>query len=261
MAAERLRVIQSHLNAPRLNPTNKLIARNTSDNFQYTLDNNLLTHDQRVFYEENGYIVIPQLIEEELLSLCCKRFVDLCEGRVPKANMTLMKDISLAKLGAKGEFLYNKAQDILFDDVFEKYILHPYLLDYISCFTGPNIKAVHSMLINKPPDSGSLTSRHPLHQDLYYFPFRPANKIVAAWTAMEKITTQNGCLTVIPGSHKGELHQHDYPNWEGGVNKAYHGVKGFDNIPLTSLEMERGDTVFFHPILIHGSGANFTKVK
>jgi phytanoyl-CoA hydroxylase len=36
------------------------------------------------------------------------------------------------------------------------------MLDYVECFTGPNIKAVHSMLINKPPDSG--TSKHPLHQ-------------------------------------------------------------------------------------------------
>jgi phytanoyl-CoA hydroxylase len=37
--------------------------------------------------------------------------------------------------------------------------------------------AMHTMLINKPPDPGTLTSRHPLHQDLYYFPFRPADKV------------------------------------------------------------------------------------
>jgi hypothetical protein len=38
------------------------------------------------------------------------------------------------------------------------------MLDYVECFTGPNIKAVHTMFINKPPDSGKLTSIHPLHQ-------------------------------------------------------------------------------------------------
>lgn len=36
--------------------------------------------------------------------------------------MTLMKDISLANCGAKGEYLYNKVQDIVWDDVFSKYI-------------------------------------------------------------------------------------------------------------------------------------------
>lgn len=62
--------------------------------------------------------------------------------------------------------------------------------------------------------AGTLTSRHPLHQDLYYFPFRPAEDVVAAWTAMERVNRANGCLVVIPGSHKGDLMEHDYPDWE-----------------------------------------------
>ena len=113
------------------------------------------------------------------------------------------------------------------------------------------------MLINKPPDSGTRTSRHPLHQDLHYFPFRPQNRIVAAWTAMERIDDTNGCLVVCPGSHKGSLHQHDYP--EGGaVNGMYHGIRGVEDEPRVPLHMEPGDTVFFHPLLIHGSGSNFS---
>ena len=44
------------------------------------------------------------------------------------------------------------------------------------------------------------------------------------------------------------------------MNKFYHGIKDFDpNLPRIHLEMDAGDTVFFHPILIHGSGANKTK--
>lgn len=31
---------------------------------------------------------------------------------------------------------------------------------------------------------------------------------------MEDITPENGCLVVLPGSHKGKLLQHDYPEWE-----------------------------------------------
>ena len=47
---------------------------------------------------------------------------------------------------------------------------------------------------------------------------------------------------------------------QSGVNKFYHGIRDFDpNAPRVHLEMEAGDTVFFHPILIHGSGANKTK--
>jgi phytanoyl-CoA hydroxylase len=62
--------------------------------------------------------------------------------------------------------------------------------------------------------SGTKTSRHPMHQDLHYFPFRPANRIVCAWTAMEKVHRGNGCLVVVPGTHKGVLEEHVYPEWQ-----------------------------------------------
>ncbi len=55
-----------------------------------------------------------------------------------------------------------------------------------------------------------------------------------------------------------------YP--QGGVNKMYHGVKGWNpENKRIWVEMEEGDTVFFHPILLHGSGTNtsqgFRKVQ
>lgn len=146
--------------------------------------------------------------------------------------------------------------------------------------------------------------RHPPHQDLYYFPLRPADHIVAAWTAIERCDKQNGCLYVAPGSHTlGTLRAHDYP--PGPMNKFYHGIQvriflGISvwrylryrassefsllvsseislqeisrvrsinrHFPITKdlpdttywldLEMEPGDTVFFHPLLFHGSGVN-----
>ena len=46
-----------------------------------------------------------------------------------------------------------------------------------------------------------------------------------------------------------------------GVNKAFHSVEGFEDHPVLSLRMEKGDTVFFHPLLVHGSGVNLTKVN
>ena len=99
-----------------------------------------------------------------------------------------------------------------------------------------------------------------MHQDLVYFPFRPAERICCAWTAMVPINRENGCLSVWPGSHRlEELKEHGYPNWgdEGGVNKAYWGIKEMPKeMKLVHLEMDPGDTVFFHPLLYHGSGEN-----
>merc|ERR1712087_808213 len=67
----------------------------------------------------------------------------------------------------------------------------------------------------------------------------------------------------------GRLYPHSYPTpWTGPVNKAYHGIQLDDNgneamnsllRKRVHLEMDPGDTVFFHPLLIHGSGANLTQ--
>lgn len=232
--------------------------------FQYTLNEpskGILTAEQRAFYEENGYLVIPKLVSTEALLAYKQRFIDICSGDAPTpAYMTVMRDISTAGSKVKGEQGVTKVQDYIEDPVLFSYCKEPALLNYVKCFTGENILATHTMLINKPPGVGS-TSRHPLHQDLLYFPFRPADRIVCSWTAMEPVHRDNGCLVVIPGSHKGELLPHGYPDWKEGVNKAYFGVRDLseqDYAKRVHLPMQPGDTVFFHPILIHGSGTNRT---
>ncbi|KRT82864.1 hypothetical protein AMK59_4125, partial [Oryctes borbonicus] len=224
--------------------------------FRYTKNNKYLTDDQRQFYEENGYIIFRNLVSHDSLDEYRKHFIDICQGKTNAGNLTIMKDFSLMKTGAKGEFLINKIQDFLYDDVLFKYACDEAVVKIVSNIIGENITAVHSMLINKPPDADKDTSRHPLHQDLHYFPFRPADSICASWTAMERIDQRNGCLFVIPGSHRDVLYPHIYP--ENIANNAYHGVCGFENAPKVDLVMEKGDTAFFHPILLHGSGPNLT---
>jgi phytanoyl-CoA hydroxylase len=114
------------------------------------------------------------------------------------------------------------------------------------------------MLINKPPN---VDGRHPLHQDLLYFPFRPADRIIASWTALERVTKENGCLVVVPGTHKGKLLPHENPPDIEHLNAGYFGAKdiGDEMARRVHVEMEPGDTVFFHPILLHGSGRNRTQ--
>ncbi|KAG8198530.1 hypothetical protein JTE90_026433 [Oedothorax gibbosus] len=228
--------------------------------FQYTNSYDALSREQKLFYEENGFIVIPRLVSEDCLEIYKNRFRDICDNKVQITSLIMMKDISYRKDRTNERIIY-EIQDFMFDEVLFGYCRLPQILKYAECFCGPNIKAMHTMLINKPPDKGTLTSRHPLHQDLIYFPFRPADKIVCSWTALERVNRDNGCLAVIPGTHRGELLRHGYPDWEGGVNLLYHGVSDVDEqcrSRRVHLEMEAGDTVFFHPILIHGSGANRT---
>ncbi|KAK7895963.1 hypothetical protein WMY93_021288 [Mugilogobius chulae] len=243
-AAERLKLIIGHLERPfanfRASPTAAQAYTATQPlNFSYSLDNNLLTPEQRLFYEENGYLLIKNLVSHEDIDKFRQEFERICRQEVEVPGLIVMRDVAIAK----SEFVpdqkaVSKLQDFQEDPDLFRYCSLPQILKYVECFTGPNIMAMHTMLINKPPDAGKKTSRHPMHQDLHYFPFRPAHRIVCAWTAMETVNRQMA----------------------GGVNKMYHGVRDYSpDHPRVHLEMEKGDTVFFHPLLIHGSGMNQTK--
>lgn len=265
-AADRLKHLVGHLDRPpaviRVSPTSaQAYPSPRTLRLRYTCDNNLLTPEQRLFYEENGFLLIKNLVSHEDIDQFRKEFERICRQEVNIPGLVVMRDVAIAK----SEFVpdqkaVSKLQDFQEDPELFRYCALPEILKYVECFIGPNIMAMHTMLINKPPDAGKKTSRHPMHQDLHYFPFRPADRIVCAWTAMETVNRQNGCLVVLPGTHIGTLKEHDYPDWEGGVNKMYHGVRDYNpEHARVHLEMEKGDTVFFHPLLIHGSGMNQTR--
>eukprot|EP00475_Leptophrys_vorax_P006630 TRINITY_DN14116_c0_g1_i1.p1 TRINITY_DN14116_c0_g1~~TRINITY_DN14116_c0_g1_i1.p1 ORF type:complete len:360 (-),score=86.86 TRINITY_DN14116_c0_g1_i1:98-1177(-) len=225
----------------------------------------VLSLEQMEFYEKNGFLVVKGVVPVQEMAPWEQRLLDIAEKKAADAppTMVVMRDVSQAHFRkTKGLRYVTKLQDFQDDPVLKDFISHPNILHYVSAFTGPNIRAMHTMLIQKPPNVGE-SGRHPMHQDLLYFPFRPANRIVCAWTAMESINRDNGGLIVIPGSHVSPLFPHGYPDWEK-VNKAYYGIQpqhlgNFKETDAIHLEMEPGDTVFFHPLLVHGSGWNKTQ--
>ncbi|XP_078275575.1 phytanoyl-CoA dioxygenase, peroxisomal [Rhinoraja longicauda] len=260
--AARLQLLRRHLQPDlKPSPTSAEGASTSSPGtFRYTVDRGHLAPGQRQFYEENGFLHVKKLVSDENLEIFREEFEKICRKEVLIPGLMVMKDVSIAKTEyVPDQQAVSKIQDFQNNEILFKYCCLPEILKYVECFTGPDIMAMHTMLINKPPDSGMKTSRHPLHQDLHYFPFRPAQQIVCAWTAMERVHRDNGCLVVLPGTHTGSLRPHVYPDWPGGVNKMYHGIHGYDpSHRRLGLEMDKGDTVFFHPLLIHGSGANGT---
>ncbi len=219
-----------------------------------------LSRQQLDRYREDGFLVIPGLVDGESVDRWRDRLVAIVSGEVERARrMLVMKDVMVAKGAVEPESqlaAIAKVQDFEGDPVLDTYPHDPRVLEVVQDLIGDELMSIHTMLINKPPN---VDGRHPLHQDLLYFPFRPADRIAAAWTALEPVDRDNGCLVAVPGSHRGELHRHGRPDWEY-VNVAYLGATQIDGLieRRVHLEMQPGDTVFFHPLLLHGSGRNRT---
>ena len=223
-ARSRLEVIKQHLSPSRFHlksPENSETAAVGVEIDSLVVPNDVLTEEEIDFYNKNGYLVVRNLVPQELLDKYLHRFQQICNGEVRVPSMTVMKDVTFVKSNRlSGEKTINKLQNFEEDEVLFSYCQLPGILKYVACFTGPDIKSMHTMLINKPPDPGTMTSRHPLHQDLHYFPFRPANRMVCSWTAMERVHRRNGCLMVQPGTQYSSLLQHFYPEWE--VRETHH---------------------------------------
>mgnify|MGYP003308335781 FL=1 len=75
------------------------------------------------------------------------------------------------------------------------------LLDNIEILLGPNILLYNAAFVIKEPYSDAYVS---WHQDLTYWGFSK-DKQVAAWIALSDATEENGCMHMIPGSHKNGL--------------------------------------------------------
>ncbi|MEQ8235030.1 MAG: phytanoyl-CoA dioxygenase family protein [Gammaproteobacteria bacterium] len=77
-------------------------------------------------------------------------------------------------------------------------VTHPLLLDLVEPLIGPDIILWTSAVFCKPPATGLEV---PWHQDGQYWPIRP-RATVTAWIALDDVDAGNGCMRVIPGSHR-----------------------------------------------------------
>ena len=111
-----------------------------------------ITREQRALFDENGYFLVQKLISDAKLDKYKTRFQKICSEKIKIPTMTVMKDISIAKSEfVQGEKAVTKIQDFCHDDELFEYCCLPELIDYVKEFTGPNVMAMHTMLINKPP--------------------------------------------------------------------------------------------------------------
>ena len=220
-----------------------------------------LTRAQIDSYWEQGYLLVPDLVAEPQLAGYEQRFLDFALGLLqPPSGMTIMRDVMVVKGAvqpAAPELAVNKALNFHDDAGLYAYTLEPRLLAAVRMLIGKDLYSLTTNVFNKPP---GVDGRHPLHQDLRYFRLRPADGIVCAWTALTRTSRHNGCLAVIPGSHKGALLSHGDPDWEH-VNYGFFGIDEAGQLQRQlparrHVPMRRGETLLFHPLLIHGSGHN-----
>jgi phytanoyl-CoA hydroxylase len=209
-------------------------------------------------YREQGYLLIPELVDRTALARFEARFLELATGAAARpAELVVMRDVMVVQGAVTPPtplHAVNKILSFETDETLFAYALEASLLAWVRALIGPDLVTLSTNVFNKPP---GVDGRHPLHQDLRYFALRPADGILACWTAMSQTNRDNGCLAIVPGSHHRGLLPHGSPgpDWEY-VNRGFFAAQGVDLDERVHIEMAPGDTLLFHPLRLHGSGCN-----
>ena len=130
------------------------------------------------------------------------------------------------------------------------------LLDIAQLLIGPNIALFHTQYACKPPH-GDL--RIPWHQDgTSSWPIDPM-EVVTLWVAVLPSCEENGCLRVLPGTHKrGALAR--LPS--EALDERPHTLMAddVDTRSAVSIELASGDVSVHDVYTIHGSEPNSSPV-
>ena len=138
-------------------------------------------------------------------------------------------------------------------DLVRTYYFNGPLVDIAAQLIGPNIKAVTSQLTFKMRGN---TMPFAWHQDNVYGELDPYNAI-SCLTALDDADVENGCLRLIPGSHKDGQAHFKHLNGDRSAQRSVElEVDGSGAIPMP---MKAGECLFFHCHMLHHSEGNRAK--
>jgi phytanoyl-CoA hydroxylase len=128
----------------------------------------------------------------------------------------------------------------------------PGIVATLTAIIGPNIKAMQSMLFIKAEGKPGQA----WHQDEFFIPTRDRS-LTAAWIALDDATVENGCVWVLPGSHRRGILYPDRAQDDARfdcTNEA-HSFPYADE-EAVPVELSAGSVVLFNGYLLHRSLPN-----
>jgi phytanoyl-CoA hydroxylase len=131
-------------------------------------------------------------------------------------------------------------------------LTHPDVVRALTAVIGPNVKAMQSMYFVKAEGRPGQA----WHQDEHFIATRDRS-LTAAWVALDDATTENGCLWVIPGSHRrGVLYpDRKVDDLRFDCNTEAYGYPHADD-DAVPVELPAGAVLFFNGYLLHRSLPN-----
>ena len=220
--------------------------------------NALFSDTERAQFNRDGYAIVRGLAPAATVARMREvTFQHLAEPRLPVEYETdTQYPGAPASMDAPGGRTVRRLlQAVARDAVFREWTTSPPLAARLTQLLGPRValsQSHHNCIMTKNPAYSSVTH---WHRDIRYWSFDKA-ELVSVWLALGEERIDNGCLLLLPGSHRMDFQPHQFDTAQ------FLRADITENHPLLhtqiAAELQAGDVLFFHCRLFHAAGHNQT---
>lgn len=212
----------------------------------------MLTNEQVEAYNTHGYVTVagvlsPQEIEE--LRRVTEKFVDRSRQATDHTDEFDLEPGHTAEVPRLRRLKHPETLHPAYDAVMR----NKTIVDMVAQLVGPNVRHFGGKLNMKAAGFGSPVE---WHQD-FAFAARTNDDMLAVGVPFDDMTEENGCLLIVPGSHKGPIYNH----FQGDVFVGGITDPDFDPGQVVPIELAAGDISIHHGRSLHASAPNTTPDK
>ena len=214
-----------------------------------------ITDDDVAFYQANGYWVGPKILTDDELVELREHHAKVVAGEYET------RSVPPGRIGWEPQPITSLVKiDYAYwaDSVIAKLVLKPEIGRIAAQLAGvPAVRLWHDQLLHKPPQVSQQANAVGWHQDYHYWQCSDATNMLTAWVALVDVDEENGCVEMVPGSHKwGLLEASDFFDQDlDALQQQIEKISGkpFETVPV---KLEAGAFSFHHCLTIHGSRPN-----
>ncbi len=207
-------------------------------------------------FENDGYVVVRRLVDSTSCAIMLsKAKLDLAVAAAPlEYESETGYPGAPASLDAPGGRTVRRLlQAYARSAVLARWLIAPVLALRLRQLLGARIvmsQAHHNCVMTKNPGFSSATH---WHQDIRYWSYQQP-ELVSVWTALGREHAGNGCLRVLPGTHRMVFSPEQY---DGDIFLCPEHAGNQKLIETQQMvELDTGDVLFFHCRLLHAAGDN-----
>ncbi len=211
----------------------------------------MLTDSQIARFRRDGYLAGPKVVTDEQVELMRADVERVIRDR---DNKNTAQPVACHNMGKPDAPVWQIVNIWEASAPFEELIHNTTIAEEMAQLTGADeLRIWHDQIQFKPATVGGVNM---WHQDAPYWPILAPMTEVTAWVALDDVDLENGCMSMVPGSHL----------W-GNAIEFLHTFKQFSDMPaewnghkvdVRVCPVRKGEVHYHHALTWHGSSANIS---